>query len=195
MKRDELALIMGKEVDVHPKRLAYLYSRWRSKGWLDEALKPTAKMDKLRYLILNKNQIMNGLDRRVAFVEYVSDNLEYATQSGILVDYGDNGWHFYTPKSARAGFSYSFLKPYGYEELAYVEPHPRPRKVWRLCNRAMWDKTRREDFFHKKINTMSPGTVCKYGTGPDARMTFTYTHPLGNMGDCFPCCQCKHLGG
>ncbi len=183
MKTDEVNLILGIKQDIHPKRHAYIMQKWYKQGLIDKG-KPTKELERIKDLIVNKGKYIDKWDGRVVIVHFLQNIWGRSLAAGILEDCGDNGYWFVTVNN-----NYSFN--YDFKDVAYIELHPKPRRIWTRLNFYAWKKNKHPDCYHKKISSMSHGTTCDYSQV--SKGIFTYSNPLGKIGECYPYCQCKFL--
>jgi len=194
MKLDEYNLLCDLPQELAPKRREFILKKWEKRGWINRKVFDSCFNEFLRIQQIAKNLSEHTwhMDGRVVIVEF----LEHPhLVKGILEDHGDNGWSLYTCSSCQNNTS---LYLGNFEDVAYVDLHPEPRKLWSRMNHLYWKLHKRPDRFHKKISSHSPGTVCDYANfGLDflagRAERFVYTNPEGAMGDCYPHCQCKFL--
>lgn len=190
MKKDEYDIFLKGQldsIDIPPKRFKYILKKWAKQGLISNS-KLTDEFHRIRKLILHKNEdkynYLDDLDGRVAIVEFIQEHFyPYPRNVGIIQNHDDNGWWFIT-KSLK-----QYQLDFDYSSIAYVELHPNPKKIWRLMNYLAWKRENREDCFHQKITEMSWTTTSYYSKANEV----IYTNPLGNLGECFPWCQCKFL--
>lgn len=185
MREDEYNLLIGKfeEQNIPKKRMEYLISKWERKGWC-AGKTLTDKFYYVQELALNKRKYMLKYEKHVVVARFIGS----PQAIGILENHGDNGWHLFTKKLIKFDMSQSF----NFEDIAYIELHPSPEKIWRKMNYLFWRFHRFPDRFHSKISIMDSDTISKYEV-IDGKWKVTYTNPFGIVGECYPDCQCKTL--
>ncbi len=190
MKPDVYSLILKEPVEIHPKRLKRIHASWEKQGW-DEK-----KRDEIRELILNKRRYIYNLSGRVVFVTFRSEKMFGLDRvAGILQDYDDNGWTLYCRPTdsdkTKLNTAYSVIDWNNFENIAYFELHPNPNRIWKDMNHTYWKYNGQPDRYHQKITTFTYDTAADYSRA--SLGIITYSNPRGNIGDCEPRCQCKHL--
>ena len=176
MKSDECAYLTGKNIELRPKRRDYLLKKWTRKGWYRESLFTsnfTPEGRRIRELILkveNSYDIPEEYDGRVVTVYGKTAWIGHG-RAGIFRNQGDMGWYFYTVLSVRRKSCWFIEK----KDIAYIDLHPNPHKIWRKINYEYWQHHKIPDFFHNKVG-------------------FLYRVEGYKEGECLPTCQCKFLG-
>lgn len=189
MKQDEIDLMLGKKIEMHPKRRKFILNKWASKGW-GVAPNYTETFLKIKSILSKEKRIDNNLDGQVV----VMHSTYYPPMIGILEDHGDNGWHLYTSKSIKKDWSYYVGESRNLENhICYFEPHPNPRKIFNKLNYLAWKYLKRQDRFHKKISEWDYDSIRPYRIEDGQFVWLPPTNPNGNIGDCRSYCQCKRF--
>lgn len=184
MKDDEISLILGEDIYIHPKREKYIKHKWIRKGFIENN-NYTEKYYYIKKMLKefqdNPYDVMGSLDGKVVTIYWKN----FPPSSGILEDYGDNGFYFSTKNMAKSN-SQIHLDD---SEIAYIEKHVSPRKLWRKLNYICWKYNKIPDRFHIKISYLSPTS---YGILNENKF-YEVLNPFGKIGECFPWCQCRQL--
>src|ERR1039457_1543513 len=135
MRRDELQLLLGHDVEVNPKRHKYLLQKWQYKGWhngLDWTTKGNEEISIIKGT--HDSKYIDKLDHHVVLVEFIN----WPPLAGILVDCGDNGLHFYTSGTMNNNFSGYYLgETYHLKDndwVVSIRQHPNPIKIFNHLN-------------------------------------------------------------
>ena len=179
MRSDEVQLLAGEDVVIHPKRLRYLKHKWNNKGltlrgeWTSKGLSMIECIKKTH----NDWHYLDKLDHHVCILHTIN---WMPPVCGILQDCGDNGIYFYTTKSSVRNSSYYLGESHNMDKgVAFVERHPNPAKLWRKYNYIAYlqDPKYNKDYWHMKYSDWG------YNRPPAGHQ----------VGECMPCCQCKSL--
>jgi len=189
MKQDEIDLMFGKKTEMHPNRRKFIISKWAKKGW-GIAPNYTPEFYRIKDLIENLDEHMDKLEGHVVTMY---SKKYYPPMVGILEYHGDNGWHFYTKKNIVKNWSYYVGESYNLEDsdIAYLDPHPNPRKIWNKLNYLAWKYGKYEDRFHDKIKEFDRDTQRDFKIIDGKYIWSPPFNPEGNIGDCRSYCPCK----